>query len=331
MRGRRAGVRGRRAGFTLLEVLGVVLLTGLVLGMAINFYVDLSNASNRAAAHTRDIRRATAVLDRVARDFEETVLVKKPPEVDPLAHPWLFYAESEYVESGSDRIKFVTRHHKARRSEAHESDLALVAYTVEPAEGGESYQLWRWSSTQLPESLDRSFPRADDEGSVLMAEGLSAFAVAFVGEDGEVQETWDSTTLLASSELPMAVEIAVAMADPELAPDAEPLLYTRRVALPVRPLDLQVLLGTSALGDDGEAAEEDEDGDGEPDGDENGEPEFLTLGDCVDLNAVNALDSSIPGLDVLISLVSANAGSPWANWADSVPPELMGFIMPACR
>ena len=42
----------RRAGFTLIEVLAVVLLTGIVIGIALDFYLDLSRASNRAAEQT---------------------------------------------------------------------------------------------------------------------------------------------------------------------------------------------------------------------------------------------------------------------------------------
>ena len=38
----------RQGGFTLLEVLAVVLLTSIVIGVALNHYVNLSRASQRA-------------------------------------------------------------------------------------------------------------------------------------------------------------------------------------------------------------------------------------------------------------------------------------------
>lgn len=78
-------MRGRPSGFTLLEVLAVVMLTAVVIGMALDFYLDLSRDTLRATHFTRDIRRATAILDRVARDFQRTVLLAKAPsEDDPL-------------------------------------------------------------------------------------------------------------------------------------------------------------------------------------------------------------------------------------------------------
>ena len=96
-------------GFTLIEMLAVLFLTALVIGVALDFYVDLSNQSAHASEVTRDVRRATSLLDRVARDLERTLLVVKPAETDPLSHPWVFIAESRLNLDGADRVKFVSR------------------------------------------------------------------------------------------------------------------------------------------------------------------------------------------------------------------------------
>ena len=66
------------SGFTLIEVMAVIFLTALVLGVALDYYYDLSNASQRAMDRTREVRRATAILDRVARDLQSATLVTKP-------------------------------------------------------------------------------------------------------------------------------------------------------------------------------------------------------------------------------------------------------------
>jgi prepilin-type N-terminal cleavage/methylation domain-containing protein len=50
--------RTRRHGFTLIEVLAVLLLTSLVMGVAIDFYRDLSQASSEAVVRARTARRA---------------------------------------------------------------------------------------------------------------------------------------------------------------------------------------------------------------------------------------------------------------------------------
>jgi hypothetical protein len=308
----------RRGGFTLFEVLGVVFVTTLVLGFATDYYIDLSRATHRAAENTRDIRHATALLDRIARDFESTLLIVKPAELDPLAHPWLFVAESQYGESGADHLKFVTTNFQPRRSQEHESDVTLVAYMLRRSEDDDSFELFRWTAPQLPESLDRSFPSEDDEASVLLAEGLADFGVMFYGEEDEEGDTWDSTTLVQSSSLPASVEITVAIADPEAGFDAdEAVRYRRRVLLPLRPLDLEQLIelaGTEANAEEDEADGEESEGDG---------PTFAS---CFDLSALGAAAQDVePAFE---GFARASGGRQWAEVKDMIPDDLWIFVLP---
>jgi prepilin-type N-terminal cleavage/methylation domain-containing protein len=323
----------RRAGFTLLEVLAVVLLTGLVLGIALDFYVDLSRAGNRAADHTRGIRRATAILDRMARDFESAVLVRKPDAVDPLAHPWVFLAESQYSDTGADHIKFVTRNHRPRSTATHESDLAMVSYTVRRTDD-DQLELLRWSSPRLPEGLDRDFPYDPEDDSVLLADGIAAFGVTLIDETGGQSDRWDSSQLLESSELPVAVEIEVAMATDD---ESEPVPYRRRVLLPVRPLDLVALLDPQAGAGGGEADDEadGEDGDGPDDGSrsdgslESGSTaagSVPTVGECALTNL-----PPMPEED-LAAFMRRHAGRPITDFREQIlsTPMLQRMIRPEC-
>jgi hypothetical protein len=180
----------------------------------------------------------------------------KPEETDPLYHPWLFLAESRIASEGADRVKFITRNHRARVTDSRESDMAMVAYMLRTTDD-DSFELVRWLSPHMPEQLDREFPEGSEDVMVL-AEGLDHFALLFMTEGGEWVTEWDSSTLAASGQLPVAVEIQVRMA-PESGEDevdsfdleeAPPLI--RRVLLPLRPIDLAGELaagGDGALGD----------------------------------------------------------------------------------
>ena len=118
--------RAAEAAFTLLEMLFVVLVSGIVLTFAANFYVDLSYASSAALASSVELRRATSVLDRVARDLEGATLVKTPEGQDPLLEsPWLFLAEGRGTD-GADRLRFQSRNHRPRSGAGHESDLVEI-------------------------------------------------------------------------------------------------------------------------------------------------------------------------------------------------------------
>jgi hypothetical protein len=263
----------------------------------------------------------------MARDFESTLLVVKPEETDPLFHPWLFVGEARHGESGADHIKFITRNFQPRRSEEHESDLTVVAYTVRPNEENDALlDLFRWTAPRLPDGLDRSFPSEDDEASVLLAEGLADFGVRFYGDAGEETDGWDSTTLVESSSLPISVEITVAMAGPDaMEEDLDDVVhYRRRVLLPVRPLDLEALLNPGLpAGEDG-GEEEGEEGEGD-DGETDENPSGLTLGDCIDFSALAAATrEEMPGF---ADYIEASLSRPWSEIQGMIPDEFMPFVL----
>jgi type II secretory pathway component PulJ len=330
--------RKRRAGFSLLEVLAVVLLTSIVIGVALNHYVDLSRAGQRATEHTRSIRRATAILDRIARDFESTVLVAKEPEMDPLDHPWIFLGESRRSDAGADHLKFVTRGHQPRHTAAHESDLEVVAYSLRRGEE-DDFELLRWSSPRLPESLDREIANDESEGAVLLADGVASFGVQFIDDFGQRTSSWDSSQLTESSELPLAVEIQVALLDPEGDPEGEPQPYSRRVVLPVRPLDMQELLDPNSLVSGGRGSKEDEEGEGKKEGEEFGWSAAyehclatpcgqMTL--CQAVNCQGKLGHFGEVVDLLLKDAMETPRS-FCGWSAVQPQFQFLIVNPACR
>jgi prepilin-type N-terminal cleavage/methylation domain-containing protein len=329
----------RRAGFTLLEVLAVVLLTAIVVGVALDHYVNLSRASQRATESTRDVRRAVAVLDAVARDLQNAVLVAKPPEADPLTHPWIFYAEAVHGGAGADHLKFVTRARRPRADGAPESDLEVVVFALRPAvpEDGvdtdPGFELMRWSSPRLPEGLDRTLPDDEDDGAQLLADGLAEFSVRFVDEVGESATAWDSSQLEASAELPLAADIEVALLDPDADPsdpDYQPQRFHRRVLLPARPLDFEELFDPTALVSggtgDAEGAEGDEDSQ-----DQCGATPCRHMTACEAIGCSAKLGRYGGSIDTMIEhTMMLNLG--FCQWRSSWPKNVRWIIdNPACR
>src|SRR5262249_41788186 len=190
----------------------------------------------------------------------------KPAGVeDPLSHPWIFYAEAEPGAEGADRLRFVTRGHPPRLSAKPDSDLEVVFYSVHEGEAGTRdrpvLELWRKASPRLPERAGRERADSRPDGALLLADGLAEFGVRFIDEGGQESSGWDSSSLVQADQLPAAAEIRVALAHPD-DPDAAPTLFTRRVVLPLRPLDFDELLdpqsavsgGTKKHGDDDQAS-----------------------------------------------------------------------------
>lgn len=229
-------------GFTLIELLAVVGFTSVLMLFAVNFYLEITRATEAATTRTRDSRRAVALLDRIARDLEAAVLVRKPDQVDPLYHPWIFLAEDRGGGEGADHLRFTTRSRVLRSTAHHESDLEVVSYALREGDDA-GLELRRWSSPRLPDELDRTFPESEADGAILFAQGLASFGVRLLDEAGQWSSDWDSSTLVDSSELPVAAEISVALLPgDDLPSQRQPEVHSRRVLIPVRPLDLELLL-----------------------------------------------------------------------------------------
>lgn len=326
----------KEEGFTLIEVMAVVAMIGFVLFVALNFYTDLSDASTRASNRTQGVRRASAILDRVARDIEGAMLIVKPPEMDPLAFPWIFLGETRLGGDASERLKFITRNHDPTRTDAAETNLATVAYVVE-SRPDDSIALYRWTSPHLPESLDKSFPREGDDGSFLLAEGLQSFGFSFLGEDGELRSEWDSSTALESSSLPVAVDIQLSMMDDRTSDEEELPVYRRRVSIPIRPLDLVALADPddpifgsgkdkdSKEDDDKDSKEDDDDGDDEDPPD----IAHMTNSDCFPTSA----PASAPTVaHQCISLANAHPDMAFTpKDYEGMPPDCKFLVNPKCR
>jgi prepilin-type N-terminal cleavage/methylation domain-containing protein len=333
----------RRRGFTLIEMLAVVVLTTLVLSVAITFFIDLSRASSESVDHMRAGRRATALLDRLARDLEGTYLVKKPKATDPLEHPWLFLAESSAGGPGADRLKFMTRTASPRTSEGHESDVSVVAYAARPAADG-GIEVLRWSEPQLPKGLDRSIAADEGAGALVLASGIASFGVRLLDESGTWQSAWDSSQLTDSSELPIAAEIEVSMLPPPSATAApstaagaasEPPAFgpfVRRVLIPIRPIDLEALLhpeetAAAAEGEDEKKKDgkdsKDEDSSQQASADKKQDEKCMTVAQCLSINP--GVVQQFPQIQ---GILSAIGGQCFRDFSANIPP---GLNLVGCR
>lgn len=269
--------RAARAGFTLLEMLMVVLFTGIVLTFAANFTIELSRAGQAALDESVDLRRASTVLDRVTRDLEAATLVKKPDALDPLEHPWLFLAEGRGSD-GAERLRFQARNHRPRPGGGPQSDLVEIAYWLASAEEGEGFDLLRWTSARPPvPPLARNFPRRDDPGVEVLATHVAQFSVRLQDEDGAWLSAWDSWSPAQANKLPIAAEVRLALLpetpseDDELAAEP-PLPFIRPVVLALEPLDLEKAAGLETAEEEGEKDEGDED------------TNCVTVGECITQN-----------------------------------------------
>ncbi len=191
--------------------MGVILLTLLITAGIHRIFAEMTFQSQRAVVRTQASRQATAILDRIARDLQEAFLIIKPPEVDPLNHPWIFFSEED---GDNDRILFFTRNHQPRGANPREWDLTKVAYFLAPDDEG-ILSLWRWIIPGIPVEYLKDFPYIDEPGVSLVSQDVEELHFEFRNLTAtEWTPGWDSSQFEFSGQLPLAVQIEIAMVDP---------------------------------------------------------------------------------------------------------------------
>jgi len=287
-----------RAGFTLIEVMAAVLLSGIVMSIAVSFQINLGSATNAARERLRTQRQAVALLDRLARDLASTYFIAPSERVKDGVNPWVFVTGRDFVgDDKSDKIKFITRNYQPQSLDGHASDLAVVAYYLTEELDRPGYRLMRWRDTHMPEVYDPSFPAEDSPQADIIGENLASFSLSLIDSGGGEVSDWNAMSKRGAESLPVAVNIEISMLnqyeidlnyDPDgfdnqvddfedLEIDDEPdsgrVVYSKLVILPLRPLDWSFLesQARTALGGDAPDGADDDDDDDEKDGEDDDE------------------------------------------------------------
>ncbi|MDP6980602.1 MAG: prepilin-type N-terminal cleavage/methylation domain-containing protein [Myxococcota bacterium] len=275
-------------GFSLIEVLAAVLLTSIVISVAVAFQINLGSSMKGSRERLRTERHAVALLDRISRDLAGAYFIVPKEGGDQRKHPWVFVTAHDFADEDApaDALKFMTRNYVPQGLDDHASDLAVVAYFLNPMRDLPAYELLRWRSTHMPSEYDPRFPSVNDPETAVMGEGLASFGVRLIDAQGADATQWSSVVAGARKGLPRAVRLEISMVDPlvleEAArredgqdfddefdleqPDEERKIFSKLVVLPLRPLDWSFLEAEvdAAAGGAGDA-DGDMDGDGVPD------------------------------------------------------------------
>jgi hypothetical protein len=251
----------------MIEVMASVLLTSIVISVAVAFQINLGTMTTIARERLRTQRQAVALLDRISRDLAGVYFIAAADRATGRANPWIFLSERHFNEEGeSDAVKFITRNYQTQDLDGHHSDLAVVAYYLNPVEDSPGYQLMRWRKAHLPQKHDSSFPDLNDPDADVIGENLASFALTMIDQTGGELPVWDSRRFLGRAALPIGVKITISMldaselsADPDAEDDEDEFdfadedetpanTYSKTVLLPLRPLDWTFLESEARAG-----------------------------------------------------------------------------------
>jgi type II secretory pathway component PulJ len=308
-----------RAGYTLVEILGAFFILTIILMLVTGIFIENGRQREAAIEKMRERLSAVGALEQLADDLEGAIFLTGAAEADPESNPWRFLAESP-GEEGATILRFVTQNAPQASIAEHASGWVEVVYFLEEDGEGE-WVLWRWRSARPPSEPDRDFPDSATPGSMRLAVGVAAFGVRLLDDEGEWLDEWDSSFLPPDQALPQAAEISLTLMRKAREGETEDgslevpgLLQKRRVAMPMRPLDVAALV---ELGQDGGLDE----------------AECFTLAACLDEGDSSwyeaLLDGDCEGDDELCELL-ADPGSVCWSEIESAWPQIAARAPEAC-
>lgn len=316
----------RRAGFTLVEVIGAFFMMTIILVFVTGIFVENGRQREAASELMRVQTTAAATLDLIAQDLEGAIFLSRPESRSPREHPWVFLADRTGP-LGSTFLRFATQNVARGNLGEHASTWVEVVYFLSEEEADDekaedSFTLWRWRSTRPPNDPDPEDPDPDDPRSARVVEGVADFGVVFLdAEDGNVDE-WDSTFTASDAPIPIAAEIRLSLfrnARPGEAEGDELQVpnkaHVRHVSLPMhRPIDVDALIELASTGREG--------------------AECATVDDCLALGEdewfVALLDSDCDGDDELCDALEASNTTCWSDITRDWP-SVSAQANPACE
>ncbi|HKK51581.1 MAG TPA: type II secretion system protein GspJ [Myxococcota bacterium] len=310
----------RRAGYTLVEILAAFFLMTVLLALVMGIFVENGRQREAAIELMRERLSATGALQQIASDLESALFVARASEVDPRDHPWQFLA-LDSSDQGATRLRFVTQNAPRSSLAEHASTWVEVAYFLEEDRDGDLV-LWRWRSSRPPSEAGRRLPDADAPGSARLAVGVSEFGVRWLDGQDEWVDEWDSAFQPPEQALPRAAEISIRLQRRAREGETDDgsivvpgLLQTRRVALPMRPLDVASLV---ELGQEG-GLEEEED--------------CYTISSCLDDGDPSwyqtLLDADCGGDEELCDVLSSPSSVCWSE-IETAWPEIASRAPEVC-
>jgi general secretion pathway protein J len=180
---------GQNAGFSLIEVLAALVITGGLLAALLPFASNVSTywLTGQRSLETSDLWMRLSV--RLSADIARAI----PLPVGTVKEPRLFWA------SNGQSILFV----RPSVSAVGGGRLEVVAYTIERADDGQA--VIRRSMPYDPGALDRA-PSSIGNATAL-ASGPFQFQFVTIGREGQAVDAWQDPR-----ELPARVELAIAAA-----------------------------------------------------------------------------------------------------------------------
>ena len=201
----------------------------IVLSTIYTSYTGAFRIVDDTESQTDIYEMARIALERMHEDLESVYIPENPkssaPE-EPASSLFEFIGEDKEIEGRSaDPLRFNSTAHLVFSEEDVASGTAEIAYYVEEGDEGEGFVLYRSDTSPFEEELE------EETGGLVLCDSLFSVSFAYYDDQGEVSDSWDSTSDQLKNRIPSMVSILLEFqnkSDPE-----RPYKFLTTVALPV--------------------------------------------------------------------------------------------------
>jgi general secretion pathway protein J len=197
-------------GFTLLEILIAVFIFAILMSTVFISFSPLLGNADQIETSLDTFTMAKSCLDRIVGDLQSIHVALPPhyksPGLDDPPDPYRIVGDTVLTEVETfSRLRLASLAHIPLRGQRRPGIAELVYYVQET--GGADYVLRR------SDRLDLTAEFEEDPGDPVLCESVRAFKITYLDHENESYDQWDSESEDFGYATPMAVAIALEVAD----------------------------------------------------------------------------------------------------------------------
>jgi general secretion pathway protein J len=217
--------RAQARGFTLLEIMLAIFIFAVVVTMVFGSFRAVFSSADAVGADVDLFASARACLNRMASDLEALHIADFPryakPEFNDDEDPYRLVGDTSDVAGRTfGRLRFASLAYLPLNQDPRQGVCRIVYYAHQ-----------RWDDTLVLRRAQHLYPFPDFEESrddPILCDNLLALEFAYVGDEDEVGDRWDSESADNDYATPLAVEIRLTVGTED-----RPRQFTTRVPLHV--------------------------------------------------------------------------------------------------
>jgi general secretion pathway protein J len=214
-----------------LEILIAIFIFAVVLTTIYTSYTGTFRVIDETESQAEIYRMARIAMERMLEDLESIYISKREDSAksgEDTFQSFQFVGEDREIKGRcADSIRFISRAHINLSGQEQDHGTAEISYYVKENDEGYYFVLYRSDRPKFGEAISHE----EETDGLVLCERLISVNFTYYEENGEVRESWDSSSDALKDKIPKMVSISLEFVNSSN-PEA-PLRFMTSVALPI--------------------------------------------------------------------------------------------------